>query len=103
MRKTNQLSRPAAAGAIDWVDATIQRVNHGPETTIFAQGAPAVSVMYIEKGTAQLSVVSHAGKEAVIAVLEDGHFFGEGCLSGQTVRTATATAISECSVLRIRR
>jgi CRP/FNR family transcriptional regulator, cyclic AMP receptor protein len=101
MRKTNQLSPPATAGAIDWADATIQRVNHGPETTIFAQGAPAVSVMYIEKGTAQLSVVSHAGKEAVIAVLEDGHFFGEGCLSGQTLRMATASALTACTIVVI--
>jgi CRP-like cAMP-binding protein len=47
--------------------------------------------------------VSHAGKEAVIAVLDRGDFFGEACLAGQSVRTATATAMSHCSVMRIRR
>ena len=51
----------------------------------------------------RLSVVSHAGKEAVIAVLDGDDFFGEGCLAGQSVRTATATAMSECAVMRIRR
>ena len=50
---------------------------------IFAQGDPATSVMYVEEGAVRLSVLSHAGKEAVIAVLEAGHFFGEGCLAGQ--------------------
>jgi CRP-like cAMP-binding protein len=59
--------------------------------------------MYVQSGSVRLSVVSHAGKEAIIAVLEAGDFFGEGCLTGQSVRTATATAMSECSVLRIRR
>jgi len=71
--------------------------------TIFRQGEPCTTIIYIETGSVRLSVVSHAGKEAVIAVLDGGTFFGEGCLAGQAVRTATATAMSECSVLRFRR
>jgi CRP/FNR family transcriptional regulator, cyclic AMP receptor protein len=63
----------------------------------------ATTVIYIEKGSVRLSVVSHAGKEAVIAVLEAGNFFGEGCLAGQSIRAATAVAISAVAVMRVRR
>jgi CRP/FNR family cyclic AMP-dependent transcriptional regulator len=55
--------------------------------------------MHIEEGAVRLSVLSHAGKEAVVAVLEAGHFFGEGCLVGQTFRMATATAIAPCRIV----
>jgi CRP/FNR family transcriptional regulator, cyclic AMP receptor protein len=58
-----------------------QRVNYEPDATILAQGDPATSVMYVETGAVRLSVLSHAGKEAVIAVIDAGHFFGEGCLA----------------------
>jgi CRP-like cAMP-binding protein len=68
-------TKPAAV--IEWTDVRVQRVEYEVKTTIFAQGDPATSVMYVERGTVRLSVLSHAGKEAVIAVLEAGHFFGE--------------------------
>jgi CRP-like cAMP-binding protein len=68
---------------------------------IFAQGDPATSVMYIENGAVRLSVLSHAGKEAVVALLEVGHFFGEGCLAGQSQRMATATAMAPCTILAV--
>jgi CRP/FNR family transcriptional regulator, cyclic AMP receptor protein len=55
--------------------------------------------MYIEQGAVQLSVLSHAGKEAVVAVLEAAHFFGEGCLAGQSQRMATATALTACTIV----
>jgi CRP-like cAMP-binding protein len=55
--------------------------------------------MYVEKGAVRLSVLSHAGKEAVVAVLDNAHFFGEGCLAGQEHRMATATAMAPCTVL----
>src|ERR1051326_3190147 len=85
----------AKAGAvIDWADVRVQRVPYEAKTTIFAQGEPATSVMYVEQGTVRLSVLSHSGKEAVIAILEAGHFFGEGCLVGQTHRMVTASAMS---------
>jgi CRP/FNR family cyclic AMP-dependent transcriptional regulator len=69
--------------------------------TIFAQGDPARTVFYVQRGGVKLSVLSGQGKEAVIAVLDADSFFGEGCLAGQRVRMATATAIGPSSMLRI--
>jgi CRP-like cAMP-binding protein len=71
------------------------------DAAVFAQGDPADSVFYIRRGKIKIAVTSDQGKEAVIAILEDGAFFGEGCLSGQLLRLATATAMSETSVVRI--
>jgi CRP/FNR family cyclic AMP-dependent transcriptional regulator len=71
------------------------------EAAILAQGDPADSVFYIRRGKIKIAVTSDQGKEAVIAILEDGAFFGEGCLSGQLLRLATATTMSETSVVRI--
>lgn len=68
---------------------------------VFSQADPATSVFYIRKGKIKLSVVSQQGKEAVIAVLGAGDFFGEGCLAGQPLRMASATAIAESSILRV--
>jgi CRP-like cAMP-binding protein len=62
--------------------------------TIFSQGDPAKNVLYIRKGGVRLSVVNETGKEAVVAVLGPGDFFGEGCLAGQPIRIGSATAIS---------
>ena len=69
--------------------------------TIVAQGAPADAVFYIQQGKARLTVVSDSGKEATIGVLTDGDFFGEGCLAGQPLRMASATAMTDCQLLRI--
>jgi CRP/FNR family transcriptional regulator, cyclic AMP receptor protein len=69
--------------------------------TIFAQGDPANTVFYIQKGGAKLTVLSDRGKEAVVGLLDAGNFLGEGCLAGQRVRMATASAIGPCTVLRI--
>jgi len=68
---------------------------------IFSQGDPARNVLYIQKGGARLSVVNEAGKEAVVAVLGPGDFFGEGCLAGQSLRIGTATAVAPTTVLVI--
>jgi CRP/FNR family transcriptional regulator, cyclic AMP receptor protein len=70
---------------------------------IFSQGDPAKNVLYIQKGGARLSVVNETGKEAVVAVLGPGDFFGEGCLAGQPLRLGTATAITATTVLVIER
>ncbi len=70
-------------------------------TVVFAQGAAANTVFYIQDGTVKLSVLSAAGKEAVVAMLGPGEFFGEGCLAGQTRRMGSATAITATTVLRI--
>src|SRR5271170_1718741 len=69
--------------------------------TIFSQGDPAKTVFYIRKGGVKLTVLSGRGKEAVIALLGVGNFIGEGCLAGQRVRMATASAIGPSSTFRI--
>jgi CRP/FNR family transcriptional regulator, cyclic AMP receptor protein len=69
--------------------------------TIFFQGDASSSVMYIQKGGVKLSVVSKAGKEAVVAILGPGDFLGEGGLAGQPLRMATATAVTPATVLAI--
>src|SRR5437016_9668149 len=65
---------------------------------VFAQGNPATNVMYIQEGGVKLTVVNETGKEAVVAILGPGDFFGEGCLAGQSICMATATAISPTTV-----
>jgi len=67
--------------------------------TIFAQGAPATNVMYIQEGGVKLSVINESGRQAVVAILRPGDFVGEGCLAGQSIRIATATAIAPTTVL----
>jgi len=71
------------------------------KATIFAQGDPAQAVMYIQEGSVKLTVVNGVGKEAVVAVLGPGDFFGEGCLAAQDVRIGAATAIGPTTVLVI--
>jgi len=69
--------------------------------TIFTQGDPTDAVFYIQTGKIKLTVVSHEGKEATIGILGEGYFFGEGSLAGQTLRMCSATAMTDCAVLRI--
>jgi CRP/FNR family cyclic AMP-dependent transcriptional regulator len=69
--------------------------------TIFSQGDPSRSVFYIQKGGVRLSVVNETGKEAVVAILGPGDFFGEGCLAGQPIRIGTATAVAPTTALVI--
>ena len=78
---------------------TIAEYSNGQ--TVFSQGDPANAVFYIQKGKVKLTVTSNAGKEAVIAVLSPSDFLGEGCLRAQPLRMATATAISDCSIIRL--
>jgi CRP/FNR family transcriptional regulator, cyclic AMP receptor protein len=68
---------------------------------VYSQGAPADSVFYIQSGKAKKTVVSEEGKEAVVAILGTGSFFGEGCLTGQPLRLATVSAMTECVIVRI--
>jgi CRP-like cAMP-binding protein len=69
--------------------------------TIFAQGDSSDAVFYIRQGKVKLTVVSQIGKEATIGILNEGDFFGEGCLTGQALRLCSATAMSDCSVMKI--
>ena len=68
---------------------------------VFAQGDPSDSVCYIREGKIRLTVVSMTGKEATIGILNKGDFFGEGCLTRQLFRLCSATAMTDCSVMRI--
>src|SRR5476649_131421 len=68
---------------------------------VYEQGAPADSVFYIQKGKAKVTVTSEEGKEPVVAVLEPGDFFGEGCLNNQTLRMATVATLTECVIVRM--
>ena len=68
---------------------------------IFTQGDLCEHVLYIQQGTVKLSVVSKTGREAVVAMLSVGEFFGEGCLAGQPVRTGSATAMTDSTILLV--
>ena len=68
---------------------------------IFAQGDGADAVFYIQKGKVRLTVVSKAGKEATIAIVNEGNFFGEGALAGQLLRMGSAAAMTDCELLRV--
>ncbi len=82
--------RPVGTGVVDRKDQVV-----------FSQGSKADAVFYIQKGKIKLTVVSERGKEAVVGILEPGHFFGEGCLNGHPLRVTTATAIDQSLITRI--
>jgi CRP/FNR family transcriptional regulator, cyclic AMP receptor protein len=101
MRASKSAALTTPATTLEWTGARTQRTQYEPDARIFAQGDPATSVMYLEGGAVRLSVLSHAGKEAVVALLDGGHFFGEGCLAGQPQRMATATAMVPCTIVAV--
>jgi CRP-like cAMP-binding protein len=76
-------------------------VNYARRDVIFSQGDPCDSVMYLQRGGIQLSVISHSGKEAIVSTLRAGDFLGEGALAGHPVRLETATATMASAVLVI--
>ena len=93
--------------AIDW-EALLARIPGGKtvvhyeaDSQIFRQGDPSDSLFYLRGGKVKLSVTSEEGKEAIIAILDAVEFFGEGCLAGQPLRMATATAVEPCALTRI--
>jgi CRP/FNR family transcriptional regulator, cyclic AMP receptor protein len=69
--------------------------------TVFVQGQPADAVFFVQQGKIKLTVVSHGGKEAIVATLGPGEFFGEGCLAGQPSRMATATSVGDGTLIRV--
>ena len=95
--------------AVDWesllagIPGGKSVLEYGANRNIFVQGDPADSVFYLRRGKVKLSVTSEQGKEAIVAVLNDGDFFGEGCLAGQSLRIATAIAMADCTLMRIAR
>ena len=72
------------------------------DEVVFTQGQPADAIFYIQSGKIKILVTSEQGKEAVVAMPGTGDFFGEGCLIGQPLRLASASAITECTITRIR-
>jgi CRP-like cAMP-binding protein len=66
-------------------------VEYGEGRSVFLQGQPADALFYIRRGKIKLSIISHQGKEAIVAILGKGDFFGEGCLAGQALRIASFT------------
>jgi len=76
-------------------------IQYGRDEVIFTQGDASEHVLYVQSGGVKLSVVSKTGKEAVVAMLGPGDFFGEGCLAGQPVRMGSATAMTPSAILRV--
>jgi CRP-like cAMP-binding protein len=76
-------------------------VQYGRDEAIFTQGDACEHVLYVQSGGVKLSVLSKTGKEAVVAMLGPGDFFGEGCLAGQPIRMGSATAITPSAILRV--
>jgi CRP-like cAMP-binding protein len=88
-------------GFLDSAGIAKRIVEYPRGEVIFTQGDACEHVLYIQKGTVKLSVLSKAGREAVVAMLSAGEFFGEGCLAGQPVRMGTASATSDSSILLV--
>jgi CRP/FNR family transcriptional regulator, cyclic AMP receptor protein len=107
LRYRTEVARTGKNDRVDWesILAGIARgqmtLEYGANRNIFRQGRTAESLFYLRRGKVKLAVTSSQGKEAIIAVLDAGEFFGEGCLAGQQLRMATATALTDCSLFRI--
>jgi len=92
---------------VDWdallagLDGGKTIIEYGANRTIFSQGQPADAVFYLRHGKVKLAVTSEQGKEAIVAILNHGEFFGEGCLAGQPLRMASASAMTDCTLARI--
>ena len=107
-RRESEVFRPRKKGhPVDW-EAILARIpgvktviECGAGHDIFRQGQAADSVFYLRRGKVKITVVSRRGKEAIVCTLESGDFFGEGCLVGQRLRIATASAITDCILDRL--
>jgi hypothetical protein len=105
--KIEQAKKPTKQQTIDWepllagVANGRSRIEYGANRNIFSQGESADSLFYLREGKVKLAVTSKQGKEAIVAILGEGDFFGEGCLAGQRLRMATASTITDCSMARI--
>jgi CRP/FNR family cyclic AMP-dependent transcriptional regulator len=86
---------------LNTVDSGKTVATYSKNQRIFSQGDPADSVFYLQKGTVKVFVVSTQGKEAVVALHGSGDFFGEGCLTGQELRLARVSAITDCVITRL--
>jgi len=86
-----------------WIDAPMSTHSYRNKQAIFAQGDKADALLYIRDGHVKLTVTSKSGKKAVIAILRQGDFFGEGCVTKQSLRISTATAIEATTIVRVMR
>lgn len=77
--------------------------NYRDRDVIFSQGDSADAVFYVQSGTVKLTAVSSRRKKAILALLQRGSFFGEGCLAGQSLRVSTATSIGQSNIVRLRK
>jgi CRP/FNR family transcriptional regulator, cyclic AMP receptor protein len=84
---------------LDSAGLSKQVVEYGRGETIFTQGDPCEDVLYIQRGGVKLSVLSKTGREAVVAMIGPGDFFGEGCLAGQPIRIGSATTLTPSAIL----
>jgi CRP-like cAMP-binding protein len=96
--KTQPVDWPAFLAGLDRGKTVLE---YGVNRTIYMQGDPADSVFYLQQGKVKLAVTSQQGKEAIVTILDDGEFFGEGCLAGQPLRISTAMAVTDCTLYRI--
>jgi CRP-like cAMP-binding protein len=92
-----------AQAFLDSADTAKKMVEYRRGEAIFSQGDASAGVMYIQKGGVKLSVLSKTGREAIVAMLGPGDFFGEGCLAGQPVRMGSATAITLSAILVLKK
>jgi CRP-like cAMP-binding protein len=99
--KSKQKSTFNAQAFLDSAGVDRRIVEYRRGDVVFTQGDPCDHVLYIQQGTVKLSVLSRAGREAVVAMLGVGEFFGEGCLAGQALRMGTATATTDCTILLV--
>ncbi|MDD5542463.1 MAG: Crp/Fnr family transcriptional regulator [Acidobacteriia bacterium] len=106
-RKPEVITANQKNQSVDW-EALLAGINGGKTVLeytanriIYRQGDPADSVFYLRRGKVKLTVTSQEGKEAIVAILGAGEFFGEGCLAGQLLRVSTVVAMSDCSFARI--
>ena len=100
-RKSTRRHAFDAQAFLDSAGVARRVVEYRRSQKIYSQGDPATSVMYLQKGGVKLAVVNETGKEAVVAILGPGDFFGEGCLAGQSICMATVTTIAPTTVLTI--
>lgn len=100
--RTPKITRPFDVHAFLATIGEGRKAMHFPtKQTIFTQGDTTDAVFFLQTGKVRLTVVSKTGKEATIGILSDGSFFGEGALAGQALRMGSATAMTDCTVLRI--
>ena len=110
IQELSKLNKARAVGGASAFDPTLILIKlkagktveqYGDKQAIFSQGDEADAVFYIQKGGVKLTVVSKRGKEAVIAVLQQGDFFGEGCLAAQPLRISSAAALQNLTIMRL--